>query len=55
MSKKKCNTCLFRDNCHPVENCNHYSPLDDEFDEDRYIEERRQDFYKEWEKYLGER
>ena len=53
-SKEKCKRCLSGEQCYSIENCDHYSPLDDEFNEDRYIEERRQDFYEEWLKYIGE-
>lgn len=53
-----CHTCLFKGNCRSCRSwgCANYTPLDEDSDEmmDQYIEERRLEFYDEWNSYMSE-
>lgn len=54
MRKKKCMTCLFGDRCYFIGSCEYYCPLDDNRDKvDRYIEDRRIEFYNAWIQYTS--
>ena len=47
-----CERCLWREECTGVEGgCEHYYPLEE--DVNQLIEQRRQEFYEEWNEYIG--
>lgn len=58
MYKPNCGGCLWRDKRCPkkrgAECCENYDPLDETEAEEYYIEIRRDEFYKEWLKYIEE-
>lgn len=52
---KKCTTCLFGDRCSPGKGCEYYSPTDDEMDDaelERYIENERLEYLRDWWRYI---
>ncbi len=50
---KTCNNCLFGDTCAENTLCNHYAAMNgNDFDEDTYIEEERENFFGEWNRYI---
>lgn len=57
MSKEKCRTCLFGDQCYSNTECEYYSPVDD-YDADEeleiYIEKQRQEFHEYWNEIKSE-
>lgn len=44
-----CNECLWEDQCSTDEECAYFTPIE-ERDVEEVIEERRREFYKDWEK-----
>jgi hypothetical protein len=60
LSKDYCEKCYFNiNNCHANDECTHeekceyYTPfIEDEDDDNALIEERRLDFYREWNEYI---
>lgn len=51
-----CATCLFRKECGPSSSCDFWSPSTayEEIILDEIIEQRRQEFYREWWAYIKE-
>lgn len=55
MNNERCMTCLFGDKCRSEEDCDRYTPFDDDDEAvDRYIEERRVEFRDAWFRYTSE-
>ena len=55
MNNERCITCLFGDKCHSEEDCDRYTPFDDDDEAiDRYIEEQRAEFRDAWFRYTSE-
>lgn len=54
---KKCGMCLWRDDCEFETPCDYYSDERDDLTDEQiaqYIEERRQEFYREWTRYISQ-
>lgn len=55
LSNDKCKTCVFGGQCHSAEDCDRYTPFDDDDEAiDRYIEEQRAEFRDAWFRYTSE-
>lgn len=54
MRERNCRNCLFGDKCSDAQTCDYYAPLNDDGGEDKYIENGRQEFYKDWMRYTSE-
>lgn len=54
MRERNCRNCLFGDKCPAAQACDFYAPLDDDGGTDEYIENERQEFYKDWLRYTSE-
>lgn len=54
MRERNCRNCLFGDKCSAAQVCDYYAPLNDDGGEDKYIENGRQEFYKDWMRYTSE-
>lgn len=52
----KCNSCYWQDCCDGVcYHCSdHYSVLEDENTDERFIENKRTEFMREWDEYVDE-
>lgn len=55
-AEHNCQACLFKDGCPSFSNwgCQNYTPEDEDEDLDQYIEDRRMEYYDEWNAYMSE-
>lgn len=54
MNKRICKDCFWEGRYCFQEDCEDYNPLEDDAEMEKYIEERRLEFYREWVMYLAE-
>ena len=56
--KRKCNNCVYRDNCKETIPCEDFYPVDDDYPTDRMvermIEDSRSEYEDAWRSYINE-
>jgi hypothetical protein len=54
LNHKSCEGCLFSDQCRSQEDCEFYSPIDEDDAMNEYIEQGRAEFLDDWLDYISQ-